>query len=196
MSLVTGKKIESSFVNTIGIRKITAEDVTYAAAIGYTIKLIGCGYTQDGKVNASVEPMLVPESCPLAGIEDVFNGVMVNGNMVDSLLFYGRGAGKLPTASAVMGDVIDIVRNPGYNSYFSWEESDAHSFIPYKDVKARFFVRINDESRAKVKDVFGDTEIIKGVSDYGFVTPLMTVGELEEVTQKIGGVISTMRLFR
>ena len=196
MSLVTGKKIDSSFVNTIGIRKITAEDVTYAAAIGYTIKLIGCGYTKDGKVNASVEPMLVPESCPLAGIEDVFNGVMVNGNMVDSLLFYGRGAGKLPTASAVMGDVIDIVRNPGYNDYFSWGESDKDSFIPYKDVTARFFVRVNDESRAKVKDVFGDTEIIKGVSDYGFVTPLMTVAQLEESILKIGGAVSTMRLFR
>lgn len=196
MSLVTGKKFDSNKVNTIGIRAITAEDVTYAAAIGCTIKLIGRGFTKDGKANASVEPMLIPESCPLSGVEDVFNGVMVKGNMVDELMFYGRGAGKLPTASAVVGDVVDIVRSPEYNSYFTWEESDGSGVIPYEDVIARFFVRITEDKKDKVKAIFGDTEIIKGVSDYGFVTEKMSVADLEKGIEALGGVVSRIRLFK
>ena len=196
MSLVTGKKFDSSKVNTIGIRAITAEDVTYAAAIGCTIKLIGRGFTKDGKANASVEPMLIPDSCPLSGVEDVFNGIMVKGNMVDELMFYGRGAGKLPTASAVVGDVVDIVRSPEYNSYFSWEESDGSGVIPYEDVSARFFVRITEDKKDKVKKIFGDTEIIKGISDYGFVTDKMSVADLEKGIAAIGGAVSRLRLFK
>ncbi len=195
MSLATGKKIDSADVHTVGIRNITAEDVAYAAAIGCTIKLIGNGFVKDGKANASVEPMLIPESCPLAGVVDVFNGVMVKGNMVDNLMFYGRGAGKLPTASAVMGDVVDIVRNPEYNPYFSWGEGDKTDFIPYEDVCAKFFVRIDGSQKDKVKEIFGDAEIIKGVSDYGFVTPAMKVGELEKKLSAIN-VVSKIRLFK
>lgn len=196
MSLVTGKRFDSANIHTTGIRSITAEDVTYAAAIGCTIKLIGCGFTKDGKANASVEPMLIPESCPLSGVEDVFNGVMVKGNMVDSLMFYGRGAGKLPTASAVVGDIIDIVRCPEYNPYFTWEESDNSSVIPYEEVEAKFFVRIEEAQKGKVREIFGDTEIIKGVSDYGFVTPKMSVKELEAGIEKLGGAVSRLRLYK
>lgn len=196
MSLATGKKINCENVHTVGIRNITAEDVTYAAAIGCTIKLIGNGFVKDGKANASVEPMLIPESCPLASVVDVFNGVMVKGNMVDNLMFYGRGAGKLPTASAVVGDIIDIVRSLEYNPYFTWEEGDDAAVIPYSDVEAKFFVRITEEKRSAVKEVFGDVEIIKGVSDYGFVSPLMKVSELEAKLEKIGTIVSKMRLFK
>ena len=196
MSLVTGKKIPSEMVHTAGIRTISAEDVTYAAAIGCTIKLIGCGFTKDGKVNASVEPMLIPESCPLASVVDVFNGVMVKGNMVDNLMFYGRGAGKLPTASAVVGDIVDIVRSPGYNSYFTWGDGDESAIIPYEDVEAKFFIRITEDKKDKVKEIFGDVEIIKGVSDYGFVAPAMRVKELDEKLAKLGAVVSKMRLFK
>ena len=196
MSLVTGKKFDSNKVNTIGIREITAEDVTYAAAIGCTIKLIGHGFTKEGRANASVEPMLIPESCPLSGVEDVFNGVLVKGNMVGELMFYGRGAGKLPTASAVVGDVIDIVRSPQYNSYFTWEKCDGEDVIPYEEVEARFFVRITEDKKDKVKAIFGDTEIIKGVSDYGFVTEKMSVADLEKGIEALGGIVSRIRLYR
>lgn len=196
MSLVTGKKFDSANVHTTGICSITAEDVTYAAAIGCTIKLIGSGFTKDGRANASVEPMLIPESCPLSNVEDVFNAVMVKGNMVDSLMFYGRGAGKLPTASAVVGDIVDIVRRSEYNPYFSWEESESSSFIPYDEVEARFFVRINENQKDKVKEVFGEREIIKGISDYGFVTPKTSVRELNEGLDAIGGAVSRLRIYK
>lgn len=196
MSLVTGKKFECENINTVGIRAITAEDVTYAAAIGCTIKLIGCGFTENNKANASVEPMLVSENCPLSGVEDVFNAVTVKGNMVDTLMFYGRGAGMLPTASAVVGDIVDIVRNGNYNPYYSWGESDSDAVIPYEDVRARFFVRIEEKQKEAVKELFADAEIIKGISDYGFVTPQISVKELDEKLEKAGGYISRIRIFR
>ena len=196
MSLVTGRKIECEDINTKGIRKVSAEDVTYAAAIGCTIKLIGCGFVENGKVSASVEPMLIPSSHPLSSVEDVFNAVTVKGNMVDTLMFYGRGAGMLPTASAVVGDVIDIVRDSAYNPYYSWGDADKEKIIPYEDINTKFFVRIEEAQKEKMASLFPDVEIIKGVSDFGFVSPLMSVKELDEKLEKAGGYISRIRLFR
>ena len=196
MSLVTGRKIECEDISTKGIRKVSAEDVTYAAAIGCTIKLIGCGFVENGKVSASVEPMLIPSSHPLSSVEDVFNAVTVKGNMVDTLMFYGRGAGMLPTASAVVGDVIDIVRDSAYNPYYSWGDADKEKIIPYEDINTKFFVRIEEAQKEKMASLFPDVEIIKGVSDFGFVSPLMSVKELDEKLEKAGGYISRIRLFR
>ena len=196
MSLVTGRKIECEDIKTKGIRNVSAEDVTYAAAIGCTIKLIGCGFVENGKVSASVEPMLIPASHPLSSVEDVFNAVTVKGNMVDTLMFYGRGAGMLPTASAVVGDVIDIVRDGAYNPYYSWGDADKEKIIPYEDINTKFFVRIEEAQKEKIASLFPDVEIIKGVSDFGFVSPLMSVKELDEKLEKAGGYISRIRLFR
>jgi len=195
MSLVTGFKVDSQSVNTVGITKLTTEDVTYAAAVGCTIKLIASGFVKDGKLNASVEPTLVPKNNPLSTVEDVFNGVLVSGNMVDKLMFYGRGAGKLPTASAVVADVIDIVRNPGYTPQYSWSEKES-PVIDYKDVNARFLVRIEKDKVDNVRKEFGNIEIIKGINDYGFISPEMSIGELDMRIAKAGGMISRIRLFR
>ena len=196
MSLVTGRKIQCDDINTKGIRKVSAEDVTYAAAIGCSIKLIGCGFVENGKVSASVEPMLIPASHPLSSVEDVFNAVTVKGNMVDTLMFYGRGAGMLPTASAVVGDVIDIVRDGKYNPYYSWGDADKEKIIPYEEIITKFFVRIEETQKEKIASLFPNVEIIKGVSDYGFVSPLMSVKELDEKLEKAGGYISRIRIFR
>jgi homoserine dehydrogenase len=116
--------------------------------------------------------------------------------MVDNLMFYGRGAGKLPTASAVVGDIVDIVRSPEYNSYFTWGDGDESAVIPYEDVEAKFFIRITEDKKDSVKAIFGDVEIIKGVSDYGFVSPLMSVKALDEKLAQLGSVVSKMRLFK
>ncbi len=192
MSLVTGKKIDCALVNAKGIRTITAEDVSYAEKLGCTIKLIGYGYTKDGKVSASVEPMLIPKNCPLSSVEDVFNAVMVKGNMVDDLMFYGRGAGKSPTASAVVGDVIDIVRSPEYNPYFSWEKSDEDFFIPYEEVTARFFIRVKETEKAK--EVFGAEDFVSGKDDFAFITNEITVRQLREKIAEISPV-NIIRLY-
>lgn len=195
MSLVTGRKLDCASVHTKGIRSISAEDVSYAEKIGCTIKLIGYGFVKDGKANASVEPMLIPKNCPLSSVEDVFNAVMVNGNMVDDVMLYGRGAGKSPTASAVVGDVIDIVRNGEYNPYFSWSEGDGESVIPYESVADRFFVRIDKDKKEQAEKIFGAKDFVDGDNELGFVTDMMTVKELYEKADslKANGIIRIYR---
>ena len=196
MSEVTHSKLSCDDIYTKGIREITEEDVAYAAALGCTIKLIALGQITDGKVFATVQPMLVDKSSMLSGVEDVFNAVTVKGNMSDLLMFYGRGAGKLPTASAVVGDIVDIVRNPSYRPEFSWNGNKNTAVLPYDESKARFFVRIKREQCDKALWEFGKdkTEIIKGISDYGFVTTEISVHELHKRTEKIGGSVSVIRM--
>lgn len=196
MSLVTHRKIDSDKIHTVGIRNLTTEDLTYAAALNCKIKLIGCGFVKDGKVSASVEPMLVGASSPLASVEDVFNAVLVKGNAADTLMFYGRGAGKMPTASAVVADVVDIVRSGDYNSAYEWGESDPEKELPYGEIEAKFFVRIKNEQLESAKKEFGDVDIINGVTSCGFVAPKMTINELEAKLEKIGGAIAKLRLYR
>ena len=110
-ALASGKLVDPKTIYTEGITKITLDEVALAATLGYTIKLIGhTEVTEDGLV-ALVSPRMVPSTNPLCRIDDVFNGVLVNANMVGEVMFYGPGAGKLPTASAVVADIIDIIAN-------------------------------------------------------------------------------------
>ena len=108
-AMAFGKRIDPNFILCEGITKITAADSELAKEMGYAIKLIGYTALVDGKIMAMVSPRLVSRYNPLHGINGVFNGVLVNADMVGEVMFYGPGAGKLPTASAVAGDLIDIL---------------------------------------------------------------------------------------
>ena len=108
-AIATGKLVSPDVISTEGITKIALDDVELAQALGYSIKLIGHAEDKDGKLLAFVSPMAVPESNPLARIDGVFNGILVNANMVGDVMFYGPGAGKLPTASAVVADIVDVI---------------------------------------------------------------------------------------
>ena len=105
-AIATGKLVSPDAISTEGITKIALDDVELAQTLGYSIKLIGHAEDKDGKLLAFVSPMAVPESNPLARIDGVFNGILVNANMVGDVMFYGPGAGKLPTASAVVADIV------------------------------------------------------------------------------------------
>ena len=111
--LCFGKLVSPAEIHTEGITAITGEDIAAAAELGYAIKLIGHADIKDGKITALVSPRLVPLSNPLSGISDVYNGVLLKGDMVGEVMFYGPGAGKLPTASAVVGDMIDVAHGIG-----------------------------------------------------------------------------------
>lgn len=111
-ALSYGTLLDPNKIYTEGITKITTADMEIARRLGYAIKLIGHCEKQDDNVLAMVSPRLVPLSNPLHTIDDVFNGILVDTDMLGTTLFYGRGAGKLPTASAVVGDIIDIAKNP------------------------------------------------------------------------------------
>ncbi len=141
-SLVFGKRIDYTKINTEGITDITLTDVKYAEAYGSVIKLIGRAKIDNNRVYASVEPTMLKKIHALAGIKDVFNGILVKGNAIGDVMFYGRGAGKLPTASAVTADVIDCVRNLDRNNHYFWEEVDKDFVVPYEQNCARFLVRI------------------------------------------------------
>lgn len=140
-SIAFGRHIYPDQVPTEGITHITPTDMDYAEQSGRKIKLLGRAVLMpDGKVSACVCPHLVDMENPLAGVEDVFNGITVKGDAIGDVMFYGRGAGKLPTASAVVADVIDLARNKEHRKAVLWEEGgpDAVSAQP---MATRWYVR-------------------------------------------------------
>lgn len=143
-SLVFGKHVYPSSVYTKGISQIELCDVAAADVLGYSIKLIASvRRTDSGKILPAVMPMLVPYESIMSGVSDVFNAVLVYGDGIDQAMFYGRGAGKLPTASAVMGDVIETVKHRDTETAQSWESSYDTSFIDSIDnLSANWYFRL------------------------------------------------------
>ena len=117
-ALAFGRLLDPNTIYTEGITKLSRTDMKIARALGYIIKLIAHSEKIDGKILAMVSPRLVPMSNPLHSISDVFNGIMLDTDMLGQAMFYGRGAGKLPTASAVVADIIDIAKSPEYDQSF------------------------------------------------------------------------------
>ena len=137
-----GRHISPEQVPTQGITGVTLADVDYAESAGKKIKLLGRAiHGGDGKVCAYVAPHLVDQSDPLAGVEDVFNAISVRGDAIGDVMFYGRGAGKLPTASAVVADVIDVARNMGHRKALSWEQGGPDAACGTDGLKSRWYVR-------------------------------------------------------
>lgn len=147
-SLVYGKHVYPKSVYTKGISKIDLKDVQVADEMGYSIKLIArVTKLENGKILPTVMPMLVPHSNIMSGVNDVFNAVLVDGNAVDKTMFYGRGAGKFPTASAVAGDLIDSVKHQRTVFSQSWESAEDDSFIASPDCfKAKWYIRDDKKS--------------------------------------------------
>lgn len=191
-SLVFGKRVDYTKINTDGITDITLTDVKYAEAYGSVIKLIGRAKIENDRVFASVEPTMLKTSHSLAGIKDVFNGILVKGNAIGDVMFYGRGAGKLPTASAVVADVIDCVRNLDRNNHYFWEEVDTDFVVPYEQNAARFLVRIAGSYEAQkdaVRALFGETEVLQiKEGEFGIVTSEMTVADLKEKMKQVSAI--------
>ncbi len=137
-----GRNVPPELVPAEGITAVTLEDVAYAASAGKRIKLLGRAVRQpDGRVCALVAPHLVDESDPLSGVEDVFNAITVRGDAIGEVMFYGRGAGKLPTASAVCADVLDIAAHQGHRRAMSWGPGGAEVLCPADGLRSRWYVR-------------------------------------------------------
>ena len=187
-SLCFGKHVYPEQVRTEGITKITLSDVEYVDIAGYVIKLIGYSkLLDDGKITADVYPALVAKNNQLAGVDDVFNAVMVRGDAVGDVLFYGRGAGKLPTASAVVADVIDCVKHLQARKYLSWDCGFEDYVVDSKTVKTRLYVRaeVDDtlDAKANIFGIFDDAEFIiagKDNNEVAFITPAGVEAELKE----------------
>ena len=145
-AIATGKLVSPDAISTEGITKIALDDVELAQALGYSIKLIGHAEDKDGKLLAFVSPMAVPESNPLARIDGVFNGILVNANMVGDVMFYGPGAGKLPTASAVVADIVDVIAKRDVPvTPVGWVNADAADLSDVAGYECRRLVIVEGE---------------------------------------------------
>lgn len=195
-SLAYGKQVDYEDIYTEGITKITSTDFKYAKKMDSTIKLVGRSRMEDGKVSAMVSPVLVKNGHPLYTVDDVFNAIFVKGNMLGDSMFYGRGAGKLPTASAVVADVIDAAVNKGKNIKIIWN-SEKLNLQDFGDVKNKFFVRVRETPSivGEVSENFGQIvplDIgIKG--ECAFITDYITESEFESKIAHVPELITRIR---
>jgi homoserine dehydrogenase len=205
-SLAFGKHVLPEEVYTEGITTITKEDVRYAAAAGGVIKLIGRAVrAEDDHLYCTVYPMVLPQDNLLAGVTDVFNAVMVRGDSVDAVTFVGRGAGKLPTASAVVADVIDEVKHLKARKYLFWEPNEAGRVLSHRLATVTKLVRVTCEdtaaTSARLQQVFGDVRFIKidgaPADELAFVTPAMAEQALDAALADIQGMtlVQALRMY-
>ena len=169
-SLIFGKHVYPEWVHCEGITDISAVDAAIAKRHGYAVKLIGSvSRTGDGKILPFVAPRLVPYTNQLAFVSDVFNGVMVYGNGMDEVMFYGKGAGKLPTASAVLGDIIECAKADHTIVSGTWEDSADNSFIAdYMSVPVTMYIRAEEGTELELKKEFDTIKVLEDDSE-GFV---------------------------
>lgn len=194
-SLMCGKNVKYEDIYTEGITKITATDFVYAHAMGKTIKLLAQSKEVDGCFYAMVAPFMISKSHPLYMVNDVFNAVCVHGNMLGDSMYYGRGAGKLPTASAVVSDVVDCARHQGKTIMCFWDEEQ----VKVEDIglaKRKFFVRVSADKREAAMAAFGSlAEINVGIADeFAFMTQTMSEKDFAEKIEKLGGCLNRIRI--
>lgn len=196
-SLALGRQVDFEDIYTEGITKITAEDFAYAKKLKRAIKLLATSRMTDGKVYAMVAPFMIPEEHPLYSVNNVFNAIFVRGNMLGDAMFYGSGAGKLPTASAVMGDVVEAARRARCNEPVEWAE-DKLELSDISSARRQFLVRVSsaEASEEKVKEVFGAVEFVDGgiAGELGFLTPEMSEADYEKKAAALHGILNRIRI--
>ena len=206
-ALAFGKHIYPENVYTEGITKVTSADTAYAEFAGYVVKLIGRAKLNDTKDKCSVAvyPAFVSRSNQLSHVEDVFNAITVRGDAIGDVMFYGRGAGKLPTASAVVADIIDCVKHLKARKYLSWEDGDGSYISDHTDDTLRMYVRLTANNnlqsvKEQVANLFVEIKVLgrngEADNEFAFITPFASektiISQLARLTDC--EVLSTMRL--
>ncbi len=194
-SLACGKQVSYEDIFTEGITKITDKDFMYAKELNCSIKLIGTSRKVDGQFCAMVTPRMLPKEHPLAGVNGVMNAIFVKGNCLGDAMFYGAGAGKLPTASAVVSDIVQAVKTFGANVPCEWDGAKAE-LKPVSDVSNKFFVRVEASKAAKLAEVFPGATTVKVVAltdEVAVVTAPMTEKAFAKARETLGGVLSAIR---
>ena len=194
-SLAYGKFLNYEKIHTEGITRITPEDMEYARAMGMSIKLLATSRKlSEDSYYAVVAPFLVGKNNPLYSVNDVYNGIFVHGNVLGDAMFYGSGAGKLPTASAVVADVVDEAKHLHENMPNEWNDQPLSLADP-DQVSGRFFVRVQTTDLSLIRSVFGTIEQIqvpKAEGETGFVTAQMTLGQYKAKAAEIKAEILSM----
>ena len=199
-SLAYCKHVSYEDIDTEGITGIEVADIEYATALHHKIKLIGMSNRGLDGISAIVAPMLVPSDSSLYEVNDVFNAIQVTGNMFDKVMFYGRGAGKLPTGSAVVSDVVDCIRNADKDIMLPIETGN--TIMVSKDtMKHGFLIRISgdpDEMAEKIESIFGKVQFVslpEREGEFGVLTGVMNESEFKKKIGNIEGVIKTIRTY-
>lgn len=193
-SLSFGRHVYPESVHTEGISKITLQDVEYIDSFDAKIKLIGCARREDnGQISIGVFPAVIKDESQLAGVNDVFNAILVRGDATGDVVFYGKGAGKLPTASAVVSDIVSAVKHSDTSRSLTWVDSDQNFILPFDQFVAGNYVRVaaknEDVTKAVIKAVFGDVEYLSSKNqpdnELAFITGEMSEGEAVSGIEKI-----------
>lgn len=198
-SLISGQQVDFEDIYTEGITNITKEDMMYAKEMGMTIKLLASSKRDNDHLHAIVAPALLHKEHPLYNVNDVFNAIFVHGNVLGDAMFYGSGAGKLPTASAVVADVVDEAKHLNRNIMTMWK-NEKLELLPLDNTSKKFFVRIKGDAeamKAHLESSFGPISIVKvdGLNDeFGFVTEEMTEGSYKEKSAEFPGIIHMIRI--
>lgn len=198
-SLAFGKNVDYEKIYTEGISKITATDIRYARKMNGAIKLLAQSTFEDGKYYAMVAPFIVSAAHPLYSVSGVYNAIFVRGDQIGDIMFYGSGAGKLPTACAVVADIVDAAKHIDKHIYTFWSKEDL-DLAGIEDATRRFFVRVSGDRAASeelVAKEFGNVEYIEledAGDEFGFVTSSLTEKSFDAHLKNIPKVISSIRL--
>ena len=198
-SLISGQQVDFEDIYTEGITNITKEDMMYAKEMEMTIKLLASSKRDGDHLHAIVAPALLRKEHPLYNVNDVFNAIFVHGNVLGDAMFYGSGAGKLPTASAVVADVVDEAKHLNRNIMTMWK-NEKLELLPLDNTSKKFFVRIKGDAEAMkshLESTFGPISIVKvdGLNgEFGFVTEEMTEGSYKEKSAEFPGIIHMIRI--
>ena len=198
-SLAYGSHVDYTDVYTEGITEITAADFKYAAAMGKAIKLLAESRRSGENVSISVTPALIAQSNPLYAVNGVFNAVLVHGNMLGDAMFYGSGAGSLPTASAVAADVVACAKTPGRNVAVPGT-GETLKVLPFEETEHSFFVRVAGdpaERLGEVRELFGEVQTLTAdgaEGEFGFITGLIKEKVFAEQIAKLDGVQNRIRV--
>lgn len=197
-SIACRKQVDFENVYTEGITGVTAEDFAYAAKLGVTIKLVAKSCVTADGMYVMVTPRMLRYGKPLASVHDVVNAVCVKGNMLGDVMFYGAGAGKLPTASAVVSDIVDAVRHAGEYTDNGWSQ-EKQELISIDEVENCFYVRMEgraSEKEEELKKLFGGVTLCENVIDgeFAFVTGSVKEAEFAKAICSLKGVKNRIRI--
>ena len=196
-ALASGHEVNYEHIYTEGITNITDVDFRYADALGTSVKLFGSSRISDQGVHAFVAPVMIGKDHPLYSVNDVYNGILVKGNMLGTSMFYGSGAGKLPTASAVVADIIEALKNPGHHVKMGWD-GNRLNISAMDSVSFRYFVRIKGiaaKRLAEAEAAFGKVEVteLDHMDEFAVMTEVMTEEEYRLRAKKLSGIRQRIR---
>ena len=194
-SIAYNEFVDYNNIYTEGITKISVTDMKYAEALGGVIKLIAISKKVDGKIFARVSPAIIMDEHPLSNVDDVFNAIVVKGNALGDAMFYGRGAGKLPTASAVVADVIDIAKHPDFGTKSVWVRQSENNVMNIEDSQTKYLVRVKyrnaQEAKKYIESVFGKVKYLELSSvdnEFAFVTDKASEAQLNSNISALDGI--------